>query len=65
MNIANQLNQERLKNKEYSIISWIRVILSLSVEWIREFLKAQIHKITWWNTICLFGKIHHPFENFG
>jgi hypothetical protein len=59
------LNWKRLKYKEHSIIEWIRRILSLSVEWIRQFLKNKIQKITQWYSLCLFGKIHHPYEILG
>jgi hypothetical protein len=59
------LNEGRLKYREHWIISGIREILKISMEWIREFLRKKIAQITQGMQYNLFGKIHHQFEILG
>ena len=62
---AKALNSKTLKYLEHSIIVWISQFLNLSSIWIRDFLRPKILKLSWWNNLCLFDKLHNSYEIFG
>jgi hypothetical protein len=66
MRVANVLNWNRLKYIEHCIIEWIRKLLRLSVEWIRDFIKkirTRYSPVS--NQLTLLWNKYCPFEKMG